>query len=420
LFLLVSVVDKSKDTGKKEFTIRPFYWFNLHVLIANVALFSVLALLGMIALNLSFLNPISQALGDFNLSDLLYSKLGTRANLIDTNIILVNIGHLNRSQIARQLEVIKEQDPKVVGFDGFFIQKRDPEMDSILREALQKPPGVVMACFLAGRNEESGIFDSLETSNPYFTGPAKAFVNLGGTDPLTSTVRTFSPSEIFHNDTLYALGVELVRRYCPEAAEKLFSRDNTREIINYKSNRNGFIAYDVDALFDTIQDFSVMKNKIVLMGYMGESFASPTDMEDIYYTPMNPEIAGRSRPDMYGVVIHANIASMILSSDYINKMPLWLTILISFVICYYFILLVSWVNARYNFFYKMHFNTFLFVFNILAIYLIFILYHYAHFSIHTGYLLAPVLLYPTFLNYFERIILILHRRYGLCSIFIPN
>jgi hypothetical protein len=54
------------------------------------------------------------------------------------------------------------------------------------------------------------------------------------------------------------------------------------------------------------------------------------------------------------------------------------------------------------------------------IYVMFLLYHYANFSIHTGYMLGPLLLYPTFLNYFERLILILHRRYGIRSIFIPK
>jgi CHASE2 domain-containing sensor protein len=134
---------------------------------------------------------------------------------------------------------------------------------------------------------------------------------------------------------------------------------------------------------------------------------------------MNPESAGRSRPDMYGVVIHANIAGMILAGEYINSMPLWLTLLTSFIFCYFFILLSAWVNARHNFFYKMFSNIFRLVLNVLLIYLLFVLYHHASYSIHTGYFLAPILLYPTFVNFFERGVLILHDRYGFKSIFIP-
>jgi len=413
-------MNNSAEPEEKDIAIRPFRWFNIQVFIANAGLFGGMVLLGTIIFNLSFLNPVSKALNDFNLSDLLYSKLGARDNLLDTNIVLVNIGHLDRLQISRQFDRIKGQQPRVIGFDGFFIRKKDPVTDPLLRDAILKPPDVIMACYLTGENERSGIFDELETSNPYFTGHDKAFVNLGGTDPMTSTVRNFSPKEVFRDDTLFAMGAELVRRYRPAAFERLLARGNDREIIHYIGNRPAFLVYDTYEILDSSRDLSIMKDKIVLMGYMGESFRSPPDLEDIYYTPMNPELAGRSRPDMYGVVIHANIASMVLSGDYINRMPLWLTVLISFILCYFYILLVSWVNARYNFLYKIYFNTFLFLLNILMIYVMFLLYHYANFSIHTGYMLGPLLLYPTFLNYFERLILILHRRYGIRSIFIPK
>jgi len=403
-----------------EVVIRPFRWFSLHVLVANLLLFASMALLMVIAVNLSFLDPISKALGDFNFSDLLYSELGTRNDMIDTNIVLVNIGHLNREEIAHQLEVIKQQEPRVVGFDGFFVHPRDPRIDSALREAFLKPPGTVMACFLTGMNEENDTFDSLELSDPFFTGPEKAFVNLGGADPATSTVRTFSPLEVFRGDTILAMGAALAGALDPQALERLQRRNNPREIINYRGNRGAFLSFDSWELFDTTLDFSIMRNKIVLMGYIGETFDSPPDLEDIYYTPMNPESAGRSRPDMYGVVIHANIAGMILSGDYIDSMPLWLTLLSSFIFCYFFILLSAWVNARHNFFYKMFSNIFLLVLNVLLIYLLFVLYHYASYSIHTGYFLAPILLYPTFVNFFERGVLILHERYGFKSIFIPH
>ena len=39
-------------------------------------------------------------------------------------------------------------------------------------------------------------------------------------------------------------------------------------------------------------------------------------MDDIHYTPLNEVVSGKSFPDMYGVVIHANILSMILSGKY--------------------------------------------------------------------------------------------------------
>ncbi len=412
-------MDESGPVNREE-EIRPFRWFNWHVITADILLFGMMALLGVVAVNLSFLDPVSKALGDFNFSDLLYSELRTDDNLIDTSIVMVNIGHLSREEIARQMKIVKQQHPAVIGFDGFFMHPRDPETDSALREAILHLPETVMACFLTGSGAKEGIFDTLEVSYPWFTGKRMGFVNLGGVDPLTSTVRTFSPLEVCRGDTILSMGAALAGAYNPSASERLIRRSNPREIIHYRGNRDAFLCFDVMDLTDTTLDLSVMRGKIVLMGYIGASFDAPPDLEDIYYTPMNPEIAGRSRPDMYGVVIHANIVSMILNGAYINEMPLWLTLLTSFVFCYFYILLSTWWNARYNFAFKMFFNIFLLILNLLLIYLLFLLYHHARYSIHTGYFLAPVLLYPTFVNFYERGVLWLHERYGFKSIFIPH
>jgi len=397
-----------------------YKWFKTDFFFATLFLFISVFLLGLITFNLSFLNPISKALADFNFSDLLYSKLNTNQETIDTNIVLVNIGHLNRSQITEQLRIIKEHHPKIIGFDGFFAQRRDSAIDGHLRYQFLEGNKVVMACFLTGENEISGEFDSLETSNPFFNSRLKGFVNLGGANPTASTVRKFSPIEVYKGDTLYAMAVQLARVYNPDAFRKLVNRKNDREIIRYIGNRDAFIGFDVVDIFDSLTDLNILKNKIVLMGYIGESFQHPPDLEDIYYTPMNPEISGRSRPDMYGVVIHANIASMILSENYINTMPVWLTILISFMVCYFYIFFITWFKARKPWLFEVVFPVFLLFFNVLIIYLFFLLYQYYHYEIHSGYFLAPILLFPTFKTYYERSLMIIGRHIKINSIFLPK
>ena len=67
-------------------------------------------------------------------------------------------------------------------------------------------------------------------------------------------------------------------------------------------------------------DLSFIKDKIVLLGFMGINLNDKT-FEDIFFTPLNERYAGKSFPDMYGVVIQANIISMILNKKYINTMP---------------------------------------------------------------------------------------------------
>jgi len=397
-----------------------FCWFKPDYFLATLFLFVTISLLGLITFNLSFFNPMKKALTDFNFSDLLYSSLNTQKEALDTNVILVNIGHLNRRQIARQISNIRKSKPKVIGFDGFFSARRDPVTDSILRAQLYDREDLVMACFLTGKDELTGKFDSLETSDPFFRSRLKGFVNLGGADPKSSTVRYFSPAEIFQHDTLHALAIMAAGRYHPIAVGTLLERKNDREIINYVGNRNAFICFDADEVLDSATDLSILKDKIVLMGYMGESFRSPPDLEDIYYTPMNPVLAGRSTPDMYGVIIHANIIHMILAGSYINKMPAWLTLLLSFVICYFYIWFITWFKAARPMTFKAVFPVFLLLLNVLIVYIFFLLYKYSNYSIDSGYFLVPILLFETFLTYYERILLLINRYFPISRIFLTK
>jgi hypothetical protein len=49
---------------------------------------------------------------------------------------------------------------------------------------------------------------------------------------------------------------------------------------------------------------------------------------------MNPKYAGRADLDMYGAVIHANIVSMVLNRDYLDKMTEFQAIMIAIILCF--------------------------------------------------------------------------------------
>ncbi|MCK9203042.1 MAG: CHASE2 domain-containing protein [Saccharofermentanaceae bacterium] len=404
---------------KKRWNIL-FFWLKADYFIITLSLFITVSALGLITFNITMFDPIKKALSDFNFSDLLYSRLSASKGTIDTNIVLVNIGHLNRSQIADEIALVRKNNPRIIGFDGFFSSRRDPVVDSALRIRFNEGDNMIMACFLTGKNELTGKFDSLETSDPYFDNGRHGFVNLGGADPMISTVRTFSPREVFRGETLFPLSGSAVRRFAPEAFRTLLERDNKREVINYRGNKDAYVAFDIDEIFDSASDLSVIRDKIVLMGYMGESFQGPPDLEDIYYTPMNQELSGRSRPDMYGVVIHANIVSMILAGDYINVMPTWQCILFSFILCYFYVIFITWLNTRNPLLFNVVYPVFLLLLNVLIIYVFFLIYKYFNCSINSGYFLAPILLYRTFLTYYERLLLVIDRRVKINSIFLPK
>ena len=70
--------------------------------------------------------------------------------------------------------------------------------------------------------------------------------------------------------------------------------------------------------------------------------------EDIFYTPLNKKYAGKTIPDMYGIIIHANIISMIISRDYIDPLPGWINILMAILICYMVVAIVKNIKLKYS------------------------------------------------------------------------
>jgi CHASE2 domain-containing sensor protein len=90
---------------------------------------------------------------------------------------------------------------------------------------------------------------------------------------------------------------------------------------------------------------SLFEDKIVMMGYMGDFLGAPA-WEDKFFTPLNKRVAGRANPDMFGLVLHANVVSMILNEDYINETPAWLEYVIAFVVCVLTVFLFIFIDKN--------------------------------------------------------------------------
>ncbi len=66
-----------------------------------------------------------------------------------------------------------------------------------------------------------------------------------------------------------------------------------------------------------------LEGKIVLLGFLGGDINIKTG-EDKFFTPLNERYIGKTNEDMYGVVIHANVITMIMEELYIDSTPTWL------------------------------------------------------------------------------------------------
>ena len=329
----------------RRITDRQFW---VDCVLATAFIFALIFFGGGIFSALEVLNPIGEAISDMDVTDIVFSKLRKDPDAhLNDDIVIVNIGNLNREGIAKQLEIIQEHNPRVIGVDAFFRELENPWQDSILAASMQNVKNLVLVTKLNKYNPNRGIFDTLETSNPRFTGNARmGFANLitpAQEQDNFKVCRSFSPVEWTAGGRQELFALQLARIFDPGAANRFLERQNAVELINYGGNivgsnsknsefTNKFVVLDWMDIFEENFVPEVFRNKVVIMGYLGEDL-NDTSWEDKLYTPLNKEYAGRTNPDMYGVIVHANILSMILNGNFIESMSERAALLIGLFLC---------------------------------------------------------------------------------------
>jgi hypothetical protein len=299
-----------------------------------------------ILFSIDFLDPIQNTVENFNATDIVFSQIrDPESQPVDSNIVLVNIGNLNRKGIARQLEIISAYDPKVVGVDAFFRRPKGRELDEALMEAMSEIENLVIVNKLS-YNPEKKKFDSIERSHPMFLDYAdESFANLITSEEEFRTVRTFTPKQHVLGEEEIFFALKIASIYDEEKTEKYLARNNEVETINFKRNSDKYISIDAKEVFERADELDFLEGKIVLLGFMGPDFDRKVT-EDIFYTSMNDYYFGKTYPDMYGVVVHANIISMVLEEDYIDTMNEDLVLAISIFFIFLNVMLFKMIEDK--------------------------------------------------------------------------
>lgn len=341
--------------------------FWIDCLIATLFVFTVLVGLKEISqLNIfNAFDPLGQALGDMEFTDITFSRL-RQDPPIDTNVVIVNIGELSRAQIGQQINTISKYKPKVIGIDSFFDcpggitdsincpQAYDTLSNMIFADAIQNAGNVVMVTKLLQTDSllkvyegDIDIYDSLEhTDDILRPGAHEGFASLetdASNQEDLKSCRRFNPHMMVNGKTEYAFSVRMAMLFDSVKTKKFLQRNNPSEVINYRGNiYDPFEASEYPGRYYTIDWYQALdtnsfspglfKDKIVIMGYLGKDLGD-TSWDDKFFTPLNKKFAGKSRPDMYGVVVHANIVSMILTEDYVDELGITAQIMIAFLIC---------------------------------------------------------------------------------------
>ncbi|MDF2455284.1 MAG: hypothetical protein K0R51_1277 [Cytophagaceae bacterium] len=320
--------------------------------------------LSFIPFNFDIINPISKALADFELTDIVFSHM--RANPgTEEHVTIVNIGQLDRRGVAALIEEINVHHPKVIGIDAFFRNpKEDTEGDSLLATAFSKVKHMVIVSQLKADEEKDGI-DTILYSHPMFQKhTVSGFANMitEGEDKF-KTSRDCTPQETYNGKRLLSFPVTMCQFYDSTKTNRFLARNNPTETINFQGNidtrlegvgansKNVFTAIDFQQVFDTLYDPSIFKDKIVILGFMGNYIGDNTAWVDKFFTPLNSNYVGKANQDMYGVVVHANIVSMILKESYIDDMPQWLNLPLSLLLIFLNVWLYSWLFIKMEIWY---------------------------------------------------------------------
>lgn len=303
------------------------YLYERDTVLATVAVFVFLILLGMIPLNFYVLNPMKTALKDFDFNDIAYAKLEKgKYDSIDRRIVVVNTGHLDRAEIGFLIEKINTYHPKTIGLDIYFSGPKEPEKDSILRESFRKTKNLVAVS--VGYWDEHDF--KIAPNNFDDVLAKRGYANLIGEE--IGTIRFYSPFEEVNHEKYPQITSAILKEFDPAAYEKLVNRHKEEEVINYTKRVEKYQLLEAEDVMTDNFDTATIKisNKLVLLGYVNKD--NPNDVEDKKFTPLNVKFAGKAIPDMNGIFVQANIISMALDGNYVKKTPKWLAWLVAIVI----------------------------------------------------------------------------------------
>ena len=366
-------------------------------LLINLFVFAGIWLLSFVLFNVSIFNPFTQAFKDLTFTDMYYTHIINKNKIYDSSLVLINVENKKRDEIAYLLQRVEEGNPKVIGLDIIFRNTIDTarEADNLLKETFAKYTNVVYP--------HVASFNSLtETRNDtFFHTTSNSFVNVVGDDPKYSTLRYYYP--VYNNIPHFTTA--LLQRFDSSKATALINNGAQKTEIRYYGNLQNFKYFLFEEVMKVTFDPGAFKDKIVLLGYLGSNGGSHTGLdEDRFFTPLNPQLSGRSYPDMYGCVVHANILRMALDNDYIYSFPLWLNILIAFLISLLLLPLFVYWYVHKPLWYHLMLVLSQFAISILFLFFTIYLYAWGSIKIESGNLLVAVLLIGDFLLFYHHLV----------------
>lgn len=321
--------------------------FIIDTILCTVFIFSILGIFASLPLLKIFdaFDPIGEMFSDFELTDIVFSQMREEP-IADEELVIVNIGDLNREGIAHQIEILSKYNPKAIGLDVLLDEPKTWESDSMLARVFEETPNLIVGEKLVDLNEEGTEFTHTLRPEDHLAEHSEfGFVNLI-TDARVQhdlkVCREFTPMQYVNGEQRYAFAVRLAMAIDSAKTKRFLDRGNEVEIINYKGNVINFVSQNPRMKYFTLDVYDVLdenftpdliEGKVVIMCTMGRFLGDVLTREDFYFTPMNERYVGKAEHDMFGGVIHANIVSQIIDEDNIDSMSERASIILAIILC---------------------------------------------------------------------------------------
>lgn len=310
---------------------------SIHALIYAFGGSLFLFLLHHLPVNQIFIDPFSEAIKNHDIMDIAFSKFRNHNDpaFFDPRIVIINSKVTNREQIANTVGYLNRNKAAVIGVDILFDTVYYTKQDTLLQNAFLSTEQLVLGTtFLETKNHYESKLE-FQSDSFFSKNKHQGYVNLGTNDGYS--VRAFEPYHVINGIETKSFAMQIASMYNPDINKLSQLKAHTKEWINFKRLQPGvqnmrapfnskqavhYVMLHIDRFLEDSSQFdsNYFKDKIVLIGFCGENDNS-LSMHDRYFTPLNEQYTGRSLPDMHGVVIHANIISMILDQDFIFDIP---------------------------------------------------------------------------------------------------
>ena len=309
---------------ENESRIKRLLQRGLYHAVVVVSAYAIVGFWAVTALNLSFLNPISQVVSDFSMTDIFYEILGdTREPEMSHAITIVDMGYIfDREGLAKALNDVEAQEPKVIGVDVVFQGFReDAYADSLVAGVARNYDNIVWSFRML--NNIGGETQYTESVHSFF---APEVPNM--TEGFTEMPRNYYGGI----KRKMMMGSKLMGEPQPSFLAQMLNKYAGSEVVPMESK-----TLDINftpTTFIIVPADSVSKYPELIKGRM-VLFGSMTDESDMHYTPLG-KIAG--------VVLLAYSLQTLLEQKEVKTPDTWVMVVASFLLVF----IVEIIYFRYR------------------------------------------------------------------------